>query len=123
MRKTKLAPAHGHSIRRLATCAAVLAVEVASEITDQLNLSIEMFNMYSRIVFGYIFNTSVCRRITHVSNRLSFIGKLIKPDQWKDVSTDKTPADHATPFPTHQLKEYIWINGPQYLLEQENDNE
>ena len=56
--KTKVAPSHGHTIPRLELCAAVLAVEVAEVVSDQLGLSRENIQYYtdSRIVLGYINN-------------------------------------------------------------------
>lgn len=86
--KAKLAPTHGHSIPRLELCAAVLAVEIACSIADHLSLSIQDFKFYSdsKVVLGYIFNTTR-RFYTYVANRISYIRKFTKPEQWAFVPT------------------------------------
>ena len=123
--KSKLAPTHGHSVPRLELCAAVLAVEIGCSIADHLSLPIEEFNFYSdsKIVLGYIFNTTR-RFYTYVTNRVSFIRKITKPEQWKFVSTEKNPADQATrALPAHQLKDSAWLNGPPHLATCTRDQE
>lgn len=118
--KAKLAPTHGHSIPRLELCAAVLAVEIACSIADHLSLPIQDFKFYSdsKVVLGYIFNTTR-RFYTYVANRISYIRKFTKPEQWAFVPTEDNPADAATrPLPTHQLKDSSWLKGPTYLLKQ-----
>ena len=118
--KGKLAPAHGNSIPRLELCAAVLATELASSISDHLPLPIEDFSLYfdSRVVLGYINNKSR-RFYKYVSNRLSFVRKITKPEQWSFVPTGINPADQATrAFSSHRLETSIWLKGPPHLLEQ-----
>jgi len=52
--KSKVAPKHGHTIPRLELCAAVLAVEIAETLTDELSISQEhvTFHIDSKVVLG-----------------------------------------------------------------------
>lgn len=58
--KTKLAPKHEFNIPRLEICAAVLAVEIAEVISEELNLDLKNMKFFtdSKVVLGYIFNES-----------------------------------------------------------------
>lgn len=60
MGKSKLAPHPPHTIPRLELCAAVLATEMADLIIDELDIDVQKITFYtdSRIVLGYIHNTS-----------------------------------------------------------------
>lgn len=75
--KSKLAPLHGHSIPRLELCGAVLAVEIAQSVSEQLEIPIEHFKFYcdSKVVLGYISNHSR-RFYEYVSNRVMKIHKV-----------------------------------------------
>lgn len=70
MGKVKLAPRPAHTVPRLELCAAVLAVEMAELISHELDLDIQTVKFYtdSKIVLGYIHNTSH-RFYVYVANR------------------------------------------------------
>ncbi len=116
--KAKVAPTHGHTIPRLELCAAVLAVEIADMVSDQLDIPSNSMCFYSdsRIVLGYIHNKSR-RFYVYVSNRVQRIRRSSKPEQWSYVSTETNPADHGTrsllPLSTEC---HPWLNGPKQLF-------
>lgn len=117
MGKSKLAPHPPHTIPRLELCAAVLATEMADLITDELDIDIHKVTFYtdSRIVLGYIHNTSR-RFYVYVANRVARIRKSTSPGQWHFVSTEHNPADHGTrSVPASMLKETNWFKGPSFL--------
>lgn len=60
MGKAKLALQSAPTIPRLELCAAVLAVELADLIQDELDLRLDAVKSYtdSKVVLGYIFNES-----------------------------------------------------------------
>lgn len=121
MGKAKLAPRPAHTIPRLELCAAVLAVEMAELIAQELDLDIQSVTFYtdSTIVLGYINNTSR-RFYVYVANRVNRIRKSTQPEQWHHVTTDHNPADHATrPIPAGLLGETSWFRGPAFLKQTE----
>lgn len=91
MGKSKLAPHPPHTIPRLELCAAVLAVELADLIQDELDTNIVKVTFFtdSRIVLGYIHNTSR-RFYVYVTNRVARIRKSTLPDQWHQKTTQQT---------------------------------
>lgn len=121
MGKAKLAPKPAHTIPRLELCAAVLAVEMAELISQELDLDIQSMKFYtdSNIVLGYINNTSR-RFYVYVANRVIRIRKSTHPNQWHHVATDHNPADHATrPIPAGLLEHTTWLCGPAFLKQAE----
>lgn len=94
--KSKLAPRHSHTVPRLELCAAVLEVELADMLVDELNVKIHNVKFYndSRVVLGYIHNTNR-RFYVYTANRVTRIRKSSQPEQWHFVSTDYNPADHG----------------------------
>lgn len=117
MGKSKLAPRPAHTVPRLELCAAVLAVEMYELIRDELDLKIDNVRFFtdSRIVLGYIHNTSK-RFYMYVANRVTRIRLSTQPDQWHYVATDLNPADQATRFiPAAELKHSRWFTGPNFL--------
>jgi hypothetical protein len=117
--KAKVAPNHGHTIPRLELCAAVMAVNLAETINEQMDVERDSFHFYtdSKIVLGYISNDN--RRFhVYVANRVGRIRSFSRPYQWHYIATDGNPADLATrEFPAHNLPDSIWINGPAFLYE------
>lgn len=94
MGKAKLAPYPAQSVPRLEQYAAVLAVELAELITEESDIELHgvKFHTDSRIVLGYIHNTSL-RLYVYVANRVTQVRKSTKPEQWHHISTDQNPAD------------------------------
>ncbi|XP_069103769.1 uncharacterized protein [Argopecten irradians] len=69
--KSKVAPRHGHTIPRLELCAAVLVVEIAEIVTEELSFPQEhvFFHTDSKVVLGYVTNTTR-RFYIYVANRV-----------------------------------------------------
>lgn len=89
--KTKLAPISGNTKPRLDLCAAVMAVEIAEFVTDNLDRKIDTVKFYSdsRVVLGYVTNQTR-RCYTYVANRVQRIIKSSSPEQWNFVQTTKS---------------------------------
>ncbi len=117
MAKSKLAPYPAHTVPRLELCAAVLAVELAELITKELDLELNAVKFYtdSKIVLGYIQNTSQ-RFYVYVANRVAQIRSSTKPEQWYHVGSGLNPADIGTRFmPANTLPHTNWFSGPEFL--------
>ena len=97
--KSKVAPKHGHTIPRLELCAAILAVEIAQTVTDELSLPPELvtFHTDSKVVLGYITNQT-SRFYIYVGNQVSRILKFSTPEQWIYVTSETNPADLGTRY-------------------------
>jgi hypothetical protein len=120
--KSKVAPKHGHTIPRLELCAAVLAVEIAETLTDELCFPQEhvLFHTDSKVVLGYVTNQTR-RFYIYVANRVSRILKFSKPEQWSYVPTEENPADLGTRYtPPALLEGSTWLQGPSQLRPIEN---
>lgn len=116
--KSKVAPAHGHTIPRLELCSAVLSTEIAEIVSNHLDLPVSEFHFYSdsKIVLGYINNQSR-RFFNYVANRVQKIRSISKPSQWHYVNTESNPADEGTrTLPASELSTSPWLLGPKFLL-------
>lgn len=117
MGKAKLAPHPAHTVPRLELCAAVLATEMADTICCEMDIEMHAVRFFtdSRIVLGYIHNTS--RRFhVYVANRVNRIRKSSHSQQWQYVATEQNPADHATrPMSVDILRASNWFSGPEFL--------
>ena len=112
-----MSPRPEPTIPRLELCAAVLAVEMAELILDELDQKLDAvkFHCDSKVVLGYIFNESK-RFYVYVHNRVQRIRQTTSPQQWHYVPTDQNPADLATrSVPASQLANSRWFSGPDFL--------
>ncbi|XP_021332949.1 uncharacterized protein [Danio rerio] len=116
--KVKLAPRPEISVPRLELCAAVLAVEIAEIIADEIDIKLDVVTFYSdsKVVLGYICNRSRKFHV-YVHNRVQRIQRSTHPEQWKYVQTDQNPADQATrSVPAADLSHSMWLTGPRFLF-------
>lgn len=114
MGKAKLAP---HTVPRLELCAAALAAEIVDTIHCEIDIEMHAVRFFtdSRIVLGYIHNTS--RRFhVYVANRVNRFRKSSHPQQWQYVASEQNPADHATRSTSVDiLRASNWFSGPEFL--------
>ncbi|KAK7938661.1 hypothetical protein WMY93_001987 [Mugilogobius chulae] len=115
--KARLAPANEPTIPRLELCAAVLAVEMAELIVQEIDLTLDTVTFYcdSKVVLGYIHNQSK-RFYVYVHNRVQRIRQSTEPKQWRYVPTEHNPADHASrSVQASLLTKTNWFTGPAFL--------
>ena len=121
--KARVAPLKTVTMPRLALTAATVAVKLHKQIKEELTLPIHevIFWTDSTIVLQYI-NNSHTRFQTFVANRLATIHDLSNPSQWRYVSSDLHPADIASRGlrPHERAKLKIWLEGPKFLLQEED---
>ncbi|KAI4901242.1 hypothetical protein NFI96_027279, partial [Prochilodus magdalenae] len=115
--KAKLVPVSKPTIPRLELCAAVLAVEMAELIIDEIDLKMDTVKFYcdSKVVLEYIHN-EVKRFYVYIHNRVQRIRQSTKPEQWYFVPTEQNPAGHVfRSIPASQLAKTTWFSGPPFL--------
>lgn len=115
--KAKLAPQPEPTIPRLELCGAVLAVEMAELILDELDHKPDNVKFYcdSKVVLGYIHHDSK-RFFVYVHNCVHRIRRTTSPKQWHYVPTEQNPADLATrSVHASRLGDTMWFTGPEFL--------
>lgn len=114
--KGSLAPNGGNTIPGMELCAAVLGIEVADIIKEQLGIPSECFRYYtdSQIVLGYLTNT-IRGFYVYVSNGVKRVHSSSSPTQWTHVATEQNPADLATrSVCATQLSSSMWLTRPPF---------
>ncbi|XP_067314466.1 uncharacterized protein [Pseudorasbora parva] len=117
MGKARVAPTKLTTIPRLELSSAVTSVRNGDVIRRELeveNLQ-EYYWTDSMVVIGYV-NNDAKRFHTFVANRIQRIKSSTHPEQWRHVSSENNPADHASRgLSAIRLKESNWLKGPDFL--------
>ncbi|XP_067029999.1 uncharacterized protein [Acropora muricata] len=121
--KARVPPLKTVTMPRLELTAATVAVKIHKQVREELTLPIREVASWtdSTIVLQYIKNSHT-RFQTFIANRLATIHDLSSPSQWRYVSSDLNPADFALRGlrPHERAKLKIWLEGPTFLLQDEN---
>ena len=121
--KVRVAPLKTVTMPLLELTATTVTVKLHKQIKEELTLPIHevIFWTDSTIVLQYI-NNSHTRFQTFVANRLATSHDLLNPSQWHYISSDLNLADVAScglrPHERDKLK--IWLEGPKFLLQEED---
>ena len=118
MAKSRVAPLKQMSIPRMELTAAVISVNVATMLKNEMNYENLECKYYSdsEVVLGYI-NNEARRFHAYVGNRVQHIRDRSKPEQWHHVSGEDNPADEASRALTAKelLEDERWFRGPNFL--------
>ncbi|XP_065109942.1 uncharacterized protein [Paramisgurnus dabryanus] len=121
MGKARVAPTKVTTIPRLELSAAVVATRTGDLLRRELELD-QLSQFYwtdSKVVLGYI-NNEARRFQVFVANRIQQIKSSTEPGQWRYVTTEHNPADHASRGLTaKELIESNWFTGPSFLWQRE----
>ncbi|XP_053405091.1 uncharacterized protein LOC128558874 [Mercenaria mercenaria] len=123
--KAKLAPSNGHTIHRLELCSAVLGIQTAKIVLDNIDTNLKTVQYYTdtKVVLGYIHN-SKRRFYNYVSNRVDKIRKYSEPGQWKYVPSAENPADNGSrSVKADELQSSQWCVGPRFITQTSTDHE
>ena len=123
--KSRVCPLKSVTIPRLELTAATSAVKLAAMVKEELNipnLGRAMYWTDSKICLGYISNETKRFKI-FVANRITVIRNYSHKDQWRHVSTDSNPADHASRGIKVEDEKSVsqWLNGPEFLSKPEDE--
>ncbi|XP_075167679.1 uncharacterized protein LOC142239799 [Haematobia irritans] len=123
MGKVRCAPKKLMSIPRLELQAAVLGVRLGKTLSRSYEFNINSMHYWSdsQTVVQWIYSTE--RRFkAFVSHRIAEILKNSEPAQWKWIPTHLNSADAGTrPLaPPKFVHNGIWLNGPEFLREDES---
>lgn len=109
--KAKLSPQPEPTIPRLELCGAVLGVEIADLMLEELDHKPNAVKFYceSRVVLGYVCNDAK-RFYVYVHNRVHRLRHSTSHEQSHYVTSEKNPADLATrSIPESQLMDTMWF--------------
>ena len=124
MGKSRVAPIKPTTIPRLELTAAVVAARQHRQIQQELRWTVGKVKFWtdSTCVLQYI-NNEAGRFKTFVANRIEAIHEVSSPSQWGYVNTKANPADYASRglHPADKSKIEQWINGPNFLYDDETD--
>ena len=118
MGKTRVAPMRHVTIPRLELMGAVVAVRIAKLITEQSEIRYQstVYWTDSTTVLQWI--QSEKKQNTFVANRVGEILENSSKDDWRHVPGTMNPADYGTRgFTPTQLKESVWLSGPEWLTD------
>ena len=122
MGKSRVSPSKPVTIPRLELTAATLAVKQDVQIREELDIKVDsvVFWTDSTCVLQYI-NSEAGRFQTFVANRIATIHETSSPSQWRYVSSELNPADHASRGLNSDEDEKIhqWVQGPSFLHKDE----
>nr|XP_046208328.1 uncharacterized protein LOC124037560 [Oncorhynchus gorbuscha] len=121
MGKSRVAPSKVTTIPRLELSAAVVAVRTSDMLKKELEIQglQEYFWTDSKVVLGYI-NNEARRFHVFVANRIQRIKQSTDPEQWRYVTSEENPADHASRgLTSEQLMASNWFTGPDFLWHEE----
>jgi len=117
MGKARVAPTKVTTVPRLELSAAVVAVRTSDLLRKELDIAEvqEFFWTDSKVVLGYV-NNDARRFHVFVANRIQHIKDSTKPSQWRYVSSEENPTDHASRgLKAKELISSNWFNGPDFL--------
>ena len=120
--KSRVNPLKQITIPRLELTAATVSVKISHQIRKELDFDEvqETFWTDSRVVLGYIANESK-RFHTFVANRVQQIQDHTDKKQWRYVSSQVNPADHASRgLKVEEFQFSSWLTGPKFLWENES---
>lgn len=124
MGKARVAPLKQVTIPRLELTAAVVAVKVDKMLRQELQIPLQpsIFWTDSTTVLRYI-DSETARFKTFVANRVTLIREATKSPQWNYIGTAENPADQASRGLKAKslIQGGTWINGPNFLLNDECD--
>ena len=119
--KSGVNPLKRITIPRLELTAATVSVKISHQIRKELDFDEvqETFWTDSRVVLGYIANESK-RFHTFVANGVQQIQDHTDKKQWRYVSSQVNPADHASRgLKVEEFQFSSWLTGPKFLWENE----
>lgn len=118
--KARVAPTKVTTVPRLELSAAVVAARMSDMLRKELEIDAqEVFWTDSKVVLGYV-NNDARRFHVFVANRIQRIKDSTRPDQWRHVSSEDNPADHASRgLRAKELIASNWFSGPDFLWREE----